>query len=113
MEVKEAYRLFWLVKGHLNSPHETIMASANGYFKRVWYDFAGEDMSIWEVGFEEEWERIMSFQAQKEIIYHLTCKVCKGYFTYATMNEHYDIERGHMYCPTCGLSGSAKLEESV
>ena len=35
-EVKEAYELFWLVKGHLNSTHETIMSSKNGYFKRLW-----------------------------------------------------------------------------
>ena len=31
---KEAYRLFWLVKGHLNTSHETIISSYDGYFKR-------------------------------------------------------------------------------
>ena len=57
-EVKEAYRLFWLVKGGLHANHNTIMESANGYFKRVWYDLEGEDMSIWLEGFEEEYARI-------------------------------------------------------
>ena len=33
---KEAYRLFWLVKGHLDTSHETIISSYDGYFKRLW-----------------------------------------------------------------------------
>ena len=58
MEKKEAYRLFWLVKGHLNASHDTIMNSADGYFKRVWYDYAGEDMEIWLEGFEDAWRKV-------------------------------------------------------
>ena len=58
MEKKEAYRLFWLVKGHLSAPHATIMECADGYFKRVWYDYAGEDLSIYLEGFEEAWRKV-------------------------------------------------------
>lgn len=36
-ELKEAYRLFFLVKGHLDTTPETALSSANGYFKRLWY----------------------------------------------------------------------------
>ena len=35
-ELKEAYRLFWLVKGHMNCSDETALSSADGYFKRLW-----------------------------------------------------------------------------
>ena len=51
------------------------------------------------------------FRAQKEIIWHLTCTVCKFYWTYATMDEKYKIDRGQFHCPNCGQKGSAKLED--
>lgn len=35
-ELKEACRLFYMVKGHLNTSIETILASENNYFKRMW-----------------------------------------------------------------------------
>lgn len=41
-------------------------------------------------------------QAQKEIIWHLTCMKCKGHWSYATMEEKYCIDRGMIYCPHCG-----------
>jgi len=34
------------------------MDSADGYFKRVWYDYAGEDMEIWLEGFEDAWRKV-------------------------------------------------------
>ena len=52
-DVKEAYRLFWLVKGGLHAPHDTIMASAKGYFYKVWYDYEGQDVEAALEGFEE------------------------------------------------------------
>ena len=58
IDEKEAYKLFWLVKGHLNTNHATIMASADGYFKRVWYGLEGEDLSIWLEGFEEAYAAV-------------------------------------------------------
>ena len=35
---KECCRLFYMVKGHLNTSPETIRSSYNGYFKRLWYN---------------------------------------------------------------------------
>ena len=35
-DIKEACRVFWLVKGHLKSTDATILSSYNGYFKRLW-----------------------------------------------------------------------------
>ena len=38
-EFKEACRLFWMVKGHLNTTRETIpFFSKDSYFKRLWID---------------------------------------------------------------------------
>ena len=51
------------------------------------------------------------FTAHLEYIYHITCSQCKAYFTYATMNEKECIDRGHWYCPRCGVKGSVKVEE--
>ena len=35
--LKEAYRLFYMVKGHLNATPATVLGSAEGYYKRLWY----------------------------------------------------------------------------
>jgi len=51
---KEAYRLFWMVKGHLNASHETIMSSADGYFKRLW---GNHEACYHEEGFEEAYKK--------------------------------------------------------
>ena len=51
------------------------------------------------------------FKAHLEYIYHITCDSCKAYFTYATMNKKECIDRGHWYCPRCGVKGSVKVEE--
>ena len=53
IDVKDAYRLFWLVKGGIHADHDTIMAMAKGYFKRVWYDYEGRDVETSLEGFEE------------------------------------------------------------
>jgi rRNA maturation endonuclease Nob1 len=50
------------------------------------------------------------FTVQKEIIYHLTCLACKGWFTYATMEEKFCIDRGNWFCPHCGHKGGVKKE---
>lgn len=55
-EEKEAYRLFWMVKGHLKATHNTVIESYNGYFKRIWYN---EEAYHAEEGFEQAFnERI-------------------------------------------------------
>ena len=52
------------------------------------------------------------FTATKEIIWHLVCNSCKNWFTYATMEEGYKIDRGDIYCPRCGRKGRAFVEET-
>ena len=55
-DLKEAYRLFWMVKGHLNCSDNTALMSANGYFKRLWIDGCnGAPLYDYEEGFEEAW----------------------------------------------------------
>ena len=57
-EHKEAYRLFWLVKGHIDCSPQTALASANGYFKRLWMDGCnGAPLYDYEDGFEEAYNR--------------------------------------------------------
>ena len=51
---KQAYRLFWLTKGHFNTTEETILASAKGYFNRLWTN--NERVVYAEEGFEEAYE---------------------------------------------------------
>lgn len=50
---KECCRLFYMVKGHLNTSPETIRSSYNGYFKRLWYN---NEAYIKEEGFEKAYK---------------------------------------------------------
>ena len=34
MSHKEAYRYFWMVKGHFETSESTVLSCAEGYFKR-------------------------------------------------------------------------------
>lgn len=55
---KEAYRMFWMVKGHLNTSYSTASASMDGYFKRLWIDGSnGAPLYLYEEGFEEAYNR--------------------------------------------------------
>jgi len=57
-DYKEACRLFWLVKGHLNTSDDTILSSQNGYFKRLWIDGSnGAPLADYEEGFEEAYQK--------------------------------------------------------
>ena len=49
ISTKEAYRIFFLVKGHLNVTEQTARACYNNYFKRCWYN-------------QEAWTREDAFQ---------------------------------------------------
>jgi len=51
---KEAYRLFYMVKGHLNTDHNTILSCADGYFKRLW---GNHEACYHEEGFEEAYQK--------------------------------------------------------
>jgi hypothetical protein len=58
MSHKEAYRLFWMVKGHFNTTESTVLSSAEGYFKRVWRAGCdGAPLADWEEGFEEAYNK--------------------------------------------------------
>jgi len=57
-EIKEVYRLFYLVKGHIDCSPNTALSSANGYFKRLWYAGSnGAPLYEKEEEFEIEWEK--------------------------------------------------------
>ena len=54
IEHKEAFRLFWMVKGHLNCTYDTALNCYDGYFKRCWHN---EEAWVHEEGFEEAYEK--------------------------------------------------------
>ena len=55
-EIKEAYRLFYMVKGHFNSSHDTVISSQDGYFRRLWRAGAdGAPLYEYEERFEKAW----------------------------------------------------------
>ena len=55
-DLKEQYRLFYMVKGHLNASPETVLDCAPGYFKRLWYDGSnGAPLYDYSEQFEQAW----------------------------------------------------------
>jgi hypothetical protein len=56
---KEAYRIFFMVKGHINTSEKTILDSYDGYFRRLW----GNHENVYhEEGFEEVWQKYLDSQ---------------------------------------------------
>lgn len=55
-DYKQEYRLFYMVKGHLNTSHTTIMLSADGYFRRLWNN---NEAYLHEEGFEEAFKKVL------------------------------------------------------
>jgi len=53
-KIKEACRIFWIVKGHLKATESCILNSYDSYFKRVWYM---EEAYYREEGFEEAYNK--------------------------------------------------------
>ena len=54
-EIKEANRLYWIVKGQLipeSWSEKDVNAILNSYFKRIW---GNHEAVIHEEGFEEAW----------------------------------------------------------
>jgi len=49
---KEIYRIFYMVKGHINVTPNVAQACYDGYFERLWYNSEASDK-----GFEELWEQ--------------------------------------------------------
>lgn len=55
-DLKEEYRLFYMVKGHLDASPETVIDCADGYFKRLWFDGgAGAPLYEYNEQFELAW----------------------------------------------------------
>ena len=54
-ERKEAFRIFWLVKGHLKTSERTIHESKDSYIKRLWGN--NERAEYGEDGFEEAYQK--------------------------------------------------------
>jgi|TARA_R110002074_G_C12100058_1_gene624962 hypothetical protein len=53
MSHKEAYRYFWMVKGHFETSESTVLSCAEQYFMRCWRAGCdGAPLSEWEEGFE-------------------------------------------------------------
>ena len=52
---KEVYRIFYIVKGHLNASESCIFNCYDSYFKRVWYN---EESYLHQDGFEEAWLKL-------------------------------------------------------
>lgn len=58
-DLKEEYRLFYMVKGHLNASPQTVIESAPGYFRRLWYDGCnGAPLYDYSEQFEEAWSKM-------------------------------------------------------
>ena len=55
-DYKQEYRLFYMVKGHLNTTHDTVMKSADGYFRRLWNN---NEAYLHEEGFEEAFKKVL------------------------------------------------------
>tara|TARA_R100001460_G_scaffold20504_5_gene42477 strand:+ start:113 stop:304 length:192 start_codon:yes stop_codon:yes gene_type:complete len=53
-KIKEAYRIFFLVKGHLDCSEKTALACYDNYFKRCWYN---QESWIREEAFEKEYKK--------------------------------------------------------
>ena len=56
-DLKQEYKLFFMVKGHLNATPETVIDCAESYFKRLWYDgCSGAPLYDYEEQFEKAWK---------------------------------------------------------
>lgn len=55
----------------------------------------------------------MSFTAHVEYLFHITCSECKFYWTYASMQKNFDIEKNEFFCPNCGAKGKIALSEDL
>jgi len=60
-DLKEEYRIFYMVKGHLDASPQTVIDSYNGYFRRLWIDGSnGAPLYDYEEQFEQAWEDIQN-----------------------------------------------------
>ena len=60
-DLKEEYRLFYMVKGHLDATPETVIGSAEGYFRRLWMAGSnGAPLYDYDEQFEQAWRDIQN-----------------------------------------------------
>ncbi|MEM1234397.1 MAG: hypothetical protein AAGH70_09740 [Pseudomonadota bacterium] len=55
----------------------------------------------------------VGFSAHLEYLYHITCKECGFYWTYASMERGFDMGRRAYTCPSCGHKGRIDLQDAV
>ncbi len=55
----------------------------------------------------------MGFVAHLEYIFHITCSNCNYYWTYASMEKSFTIEKKSYYCPNCGEKGKIVLQNEI
>jgi hypothetical protein len=61
---KEAYRRFWMIKGHLGCDSwqdKDIVSMHDSYLFRLWHN---EEAYRYEEGFEEAWEALMKSKGE-------------------------------------------------
>ena len=62
VDFKEACRLFYLTKGHLNASDETIISCHDSYFKRLW---GNNERAVYGMeGFEEAFKERLKTSKQ-------------------------------------------------
>ena len=60
-DLKEEYRLFYMVKGHLDATPETVIGSSEGYFRRLWMAGSnGAPLYDYDEQFEQAWRDIQN-----------------------------------------------------
>ena len=60
-DLKEYYKVFYMVKGHLDASPQTVIDSYNGYFRRLWIDGSnGAPLYDYEEQFEQAWKDIQN-----------------------------------------------------
>jgi len=60
-DLKEEYRIFYMVKGHLDATPQTVIDCANGYFKRLWADGSnGAPLYDYAEQFEQAWSNLQN-----------------------------------------------------
>ena len=57
-DLKEEYRIFYMVKGHLDTTDATVIGSYDSYFNRLWRSGCdGAPHYLKEEEFEKEWKK--------------------------------------------------------
>ena len=77
LSLKDNAKLFYMIKGHLNTTIDTVNSCSNSYLKRCWYN---EESYIYEEGFEQAYQQFIYKNKSKlgnEIANHIMNRVFK------------------------------------